>query len=98
MAVGEIKEYYVKVGPAYRSMKWSGEFGTAYVSFIPEGEKLPKNRKHSSSTFVAYYYHEEWSLLLDLLRNESPVIFSFSESKNYVAIYTDSEPVGEGEW
>ena len=64
----------------------------------PEDTALPDNRKRSGQKiFDVYYPMSSWGAVLDVLRNESPVYFNYSDSSNAAQIYTDREPVGEEE-
>ena len=100
---GEIETYTVNVlSPKHyngrRLMNLRGSFGAAILWFYPEDAALPDNRKRSGqNTFDVYYPMSSWSALLDVLRNESPVYFSYSDSSNAAQIYTGREPVGEEE-
>ena len=46
---------------------------------------------------ATYFGSSYWQPLLDVLRNESPVYFNYSDTSNAAQIYTGNEPVGEGE-
>ena len=81
-----------------RLMNLKGSFGTALLWFYPEDATLPNNVKRSGqNVFNVYYYSSYWQPVLDVLRNESPVFFSYSDTSNAAQIYTGNEPVGEGE-
>ena len=76
----------------------SGSFGRAFLWFYPESTSLPANRKRAGRDMFDVHYHESaWGAIVDVLRNESPVRFSFSESNGATQIYTGQEPVGEEE-
>ena len=100
---GEIDTYSVNVlsPKAYsgrRLMNLQGSFGTALLWFYPEDTSLPDNRKRSGQNiFEAYYPMSSWAAILDVLRNESPVYFNYSDSSNAAQIYTGREPIGEEE-
>lgn len=81
-----------------RLMNLSGSFGKAILWFLPEGTSLPDNRKRSGQdVFDVYYSMNSWAALLDVLRNEGPLYFNFSDTSNAAQIYTGQEPIGEGE-
>lgn len=81
-----------------RLMNIKGSFGTAILWFHEEGATLPDNRKRTNQNIFDVYYHASyWQPIVDLLRNETPVYFNYSDTSNAAQIYTGNEPVGEGE-
>ncbi len=100
---GEIDTYFVNVLShvpygGRRLMNVNGSFGKGILWFYPEDMSLPDNRKRpDQDVFDVYYRLDAWDAILDLLRNESPVHFNYSDSSNSAQIYTGHEPVGEGE-
>ncbi len=79
-------------------MNIKGSFGTAVLWFHADDATLPDNRKRTNQNIFDVYYHaRHWAPLLDVLRNESPVYFNFSDTSNAAQVYTGNEPVGEGE-
>lgn len=100
---GKIDTYFVNVlSPknygGKRMMNLNGSFGKAILWFLPEGSSLPNNRKRTNqNVFDVYYILDAWGAILDVLRNESPVYFNYTDTSNAAQIYTGSEPVGEGE-
>ena len=81
-----------------RMISLQGGFGAAVLWFNPEDAALPSNGKRPGlNVFDVYYPMSAWAAILDVLRNESPVQFSFSDSSNAAQIYTGREPVGEEE-
>jgi hypothetical protein len=81
-----------------RLMNLRGSFGNAILWFYPEDAALPDNRKRSNQNiFEVHYPMSSWAALLDVLRNESPVYFNYSDTSNAAQIYTGQEPVGEEE-
>ena len=100
---GEIETYTANVlSPKQyngrRLMSLSGSYGSAFLWFYPEDATLPDNRKRAGQNmFDVYYPMSYWTAVLDLLRNESPLYFNFSDSSNAVQIYSGREPVGEEE-
>ena len=76
--------------------------GFATLYFYPEGATLPPNRKeiHAPSGTPLYtvnYRYSQMANVLDLLRNEKPIKFSFDDGSLGAYITTSQEPVGEGE-
>ena len=100
---GQVETYTVNVlSPkpynGRRLMGLKGSFGNAVIWFYPDGETLPDNRKRSGQNLFDVYHHmSAWPALVDVLRNESPVHFVFSDSSNSAQVYTGHEPVGEEE-
>ena len=100
---GEIDTYFVnllspKQYNGRRLINLRGSFGTAVLWFHPEDAALPDNRKRAGQDIFDVYYHvSAWAPLIDVLRNESPVYFTYSDTSNAVQIYTGQEPVGEEE-
>jgi hypothetical protein len=79
-------------------MNLHGSFGRALLWFYPEDASLPENRKRPGQNILEVHYHmSSWAAILDVLRNESPVYFNFSDSSNAAQIYTGREPIGEEE-
>ena len=75
-----------------------GDFGVAFLYFVPEGETLGTNRKRAGqNVFDVYYSMSTWSQCVDLLRNEKPVYFYYDDSNNTAVIKTSDEPIGEEE-
>lgn len=68
-----------------------------YLNFMADGANLPEPDKKYNLYY--YYYHmSELPIIIDLLRNESPVyLFYMDDSKENCRISTTMEMVGEGE-
>lgn len=100
---GQIDDYSCnilspKVYGGKRLMNIGGSFGRAALWFKPQGSSLPDNKKRSGQNiFEIYYYIEDWDAIIDVLRNETPVFFTYRDTSNGAQIYTSSEPVGEEE-
>ena len=100
---GQIDTYTVNVlSPnAYsgrRVMNLEGSFGKAILWFHPDDTTLPDNQKRSGEdVFDIYYNMRDWEAIIDVLRNESPIYFNYSETHKAAQMYTGSEPVGEEE-
>ena len=101
--LGQIDDYSSnvlspKVYGGKRLMNIRGSFGTAILWFMPQGSSLPDNRKRPNQNIFDVYYHiDDWEAIIDLLRNETPVYFNYSDTSNAAQIYTGNEPVGEEE-
>ena len=79
-------------------MYLKGDFGLAFLYFVPESETMGANRKRSGrNVFDVYYKMSTWSQCVDLLRNEKPVYFFYDDSTNTAGIKTSDEPIGEEE-
>ena len=81
-----------------RLMVIKGSFGVATLWFHPDDATLPNNEKtQGQDSFRVYYHLRDWASMLDMLRNESPVYFNYSDTANAAQILTGNEPVGEEE-
>jgi len=68
------------------------------ASFYPDSKSLPENYHDVNSKLVYLRYPMSmYANVIDILRNEKPVYFSFSEKTNLGYIRTGKEPIGEGE-
>jgi len=68
------------------------------LNFYPDTEKLPKNYQDVKSKLVYLRYHlSMYPNIIDLLRNEKPIYFSYSDKSKGGYIRTGKEPIGEGE-
>lgn len=75
-----------------------GDFGVAFLYFVPESEALGANRKRPNrNLYDVYFPMNSWSQCVDLLRNEKPVYFYYDVSNNTAVIKTSDEPIGEEE-
>jgi len=74
-----------------------GLIGAAY--FHRDATTLPVTDTRKSSGYIScHYLAEDYSQVLDLLRNEKPVYVEFDvHLGNMANIRTSAEPVGEGE-
>jgi hypothetical protein len=73
----------------------------AYLCFYPDNVNLPKNRILNAGSEHRYYVnfpYYQYAGVIDLLRNEKPIGFSFRNDDLVGSISTwHPEPVGEGE-
>jgi hypothetical protein len=82
-----------------REIHVKGDFGTAFLVFVPEGGQLGTNGKRpDKDIFDLYFWDSAWAPMVDILRNEKPCYFSFSSERNTGLIYTGEEPTGEEEF
>lgn len=97
MATKEIGSYQVQYAanrfPPRIWLKDTAGTGIGQLVFMPDGASLPEDTAGS-----LYYHLSDFANLLDLLRNEKPVYYSFvgSGSGNENGVRTAVEPVGEG--
>jgi hypothetical protein len=76
----------------------TGDFGTAFLNFVPAGQALGKNQKRpNTNVFDIWFWDHMWPAMIDMLRNEGPVFFYYDDSYNGALFKTAPEPVGEGE-
>ncbi len=68
------------------------------ASFYPDSKSLPENYHdvHSKLVYLRYPL-SMYANILDILRNEKPIFFSYSEKSHLGYIRTGKEPIGEGE-
>jgi len=68
------------------------------LNFYSEKKPLPVNYQDEKSQLVYLRYPVAmYGHILDILRNEKPIYFSYSPKTNLGFIRTGKEPVGEGE-
>lgn len=97
MALTKIDEYEVMYSankfPPRVWLKSGGKY-IGQLVFMPNGSALPADTSGS-----LYYHLDDLPMILDLLRNEKPMYYSFvgSGPSNENGIKTTPEPVGEGE-
>jgi len=66
--------------------------------FYPDNKKLPENYYDVKSKLVYLRYHlSMYPNIIDLLRNEKPIYFSYSDKSKVGYVRTGKEPVGEGD-
>ena len=110
MAIIEIKKYDVAyyaggknvAGYPYQAIiglrnESDGLIGAAY--FHHNASTMPIADTMKASGYIScHYLAEEYSRVLDILRNEKPVYVEFEvRAGNIANIRTSAEPVGEGE-
>jgi len=68
-----------------------------YLNFLTDGAQLPETNK-KYNLFYFYYHFQDLPVIIDMLRNESPVyLFYMEDNKSNCRISTTMELVGEGE-
>jgi len=68
------------------------------INFYPDSKNLPENYYDVKSNLVYLRYRlAMYPKVIDLLRNEKPIYFSYSEKSNVGYVRTGKEPVGEGD-
>ena len=102
----KIEKYQVQHfagGTSYflRAMIWlydENKATFANARFYMNPNDVPAHDTKASNGFVACHYPpEQYSDVLDLLRNEEPVYLHFSDTNKMGYFSTAPEPVGEGE-
>ena len=82
-------------------LRFEGSPAFVWLRFYPVGYSLPPNYEAESSGGDPIYYVSyrsgEYSKVLDLLRNESPVYFYWSDETEMAYVRSGGEDVGEGE-
>ena len=67
------------------------------INFYPDSKNLPENHYDKRNKLVYLRYPMSmYPNVIDLLRNEKPIYFSYSESLKMGHIRTGKEPIGEG--
>ena len=110
--LAEVETYVVQFahGPASRKeqevrvflrFKDRTECWGAWLHFMSDGEDLRDRNKVSRANnlwvFSLYFRSELLVAFLDVLRNEKPVYFRYTERTNDFRITTTHEPIGEEE-
>jgi hypothetical protein len=99
----EIKKYQYYVfssrdGSAKTVMFVYGSSGAqiGYVYFQSDEQPLPQASKLQDGNILLYYRYADLPVLVDMLRNESPIYLIYASGMNS-RISTLAEAVGEGE-
>jgi len=104
----EIKDYWVhfQAGPTKNDLIYPRARIKCYndpdfvlqANFYPGKKRIPENYYSTNSKIVYLHYPMSmFSQILDILRNEKPIFFSYSEPTKLGFIRTGKEPIGEGE-
>jgi hypothetical protein len=67
------------------------------AAFVERTGRLPGPRQSLSGTVFLSLYRSDLSSVIDMLRNEKPVMFNWSADHSSAQITTGKEPVGEEE-
>ena len=67
------------------------------IAFVPEGQQALQAVPSSSGHITVQLPVTQCDRVLDMLRNEKPVYFSWSPGSQSVRLSTNKEPVGEQE-
>ena len=101
---GEIDTYTLRIKTPNQPTNYNrvifsrGSFGLAFLYFVPVGNALGTNRKRAGrNVFDVYFWMDTWEPTVDMLRNEKPVYFGYSDTTGRGSISTAAEPVGEEE-
>ena len=108
LIVSEINHYWVhfqagktgssRIYPPIIVKCYHDEDYVLQASFYPDGKTLPENYYDVNSKLVYLRYPiSMYPNILDLMRNEKPIYFSFSDKSKLGYIRTGKEPIGEGE-
>jgi hypothetical protein len=77
----------------------AGGFGQAVLGFIPTGRPVPDPRKQAgplgTTTWNLFLPMDDYTAIIDLLRNEKPINFSIDDRSNIWSLSSSDEPVGE---
>ena len=108
LIVSEINQYWVHfqaggteqndVNPRAQVKCYHDDDFVLQVNFYPDAKKLPVNSYDKRNKLVYLRYPiSMYANILDILRNEKPIYFSYSGKSNTGYVRTGKEPVGEGE-
>lgn len=98
----KINEYKASVGGAgsyYGGVQLFGDGFYSLLKFYKEGP-LPNSFPHTryGQRFYGFLDFQQMEVMVDLLRNEEPINFGWSEENpNLFHLMTGKEPVGDGE-
>jgi len=68
------------------------------INFYPDGKALPENHYDKRNKLVYLRYPMSmYPNVIDLLRNEKPIYFSYTENLKTGFVRTGKEPIGEGD-
>ena len=67
------------------------------INFYPDNKKVPENFYDKRNKLVYLRYNMSmYPNVIDLLRNEKPIYFSYSDNLKMGHLRTGKEPIGEG--
>ena len=67
------------------------------AAFVERTGALPGPREHINGAVILSFYRSDLEAIIDMLRNEKPVMFNWSAENRVAQITTGPEPVGEEE-
>jgi len=68
------------------------------LNFYPDNKNLPENYFDVKSNLVYLRFRLlAYANIIDLLRNEKPIYFSYSQKSKVGFVRTGKEPIGEGD-
>lgn len=67
------------------------------IAFVPDGQQLLKAAASSGGQVNVQLPMSQFDRVIDMLRNEKPVYFSWNSETPSVRLSTNKEPVGEQE-
>jgi hypothetical protein len=70
----------------------------AMVVFVDGQDQLPGPRETPSGLVVLTYRRASLATVIDMLRNEKPIYFTWASQARIARITTEREPVGEQEF
>ncbi len=107
LITSEINHYWVhfqsggadqsKVYPRTLVKCYHDEDFVVQINFYPDGKSVPVNSYDKRNKLVYLRYPlSMYPNVIDLLRNEKPIYFSYSENLKIGYVRTGKEPIGEG--
>ncbi len=99
---GEVQDYQLFIespnlsSPQRHIALWSS-LGGIGIYFVPAGDpQLDQNHKEPNR-FLVYHVQDAWPAIVELLRNERSLTFTFDEAQKVWALFsTNFQPVGNG--
>ena len=74
-----------------------GDALAAVVAFVDDGRELQPPSEHVGGHVAVEMHARHLQPMIDMLRNEKPVLFTWARESGVVRISTQQEPVGEQE-
>jgi hypothetical protein len=83
----------------YVALSGGGGNGLAGLYFVPAGRQVPDSSVRADTTdpvvFDLFLPLEDYTAIVDLLRNEKPIYWYFDDTTLQVSVTTQGELVGE---
>jgi hypothetical protein len=90
---------YTRVVALYVALSGGGGQGLALLYFIPAGRPIPAGSKRAGTTspvvFDLFLPLEDYTAIVDLVRNEKPINWFFDDTTQQIGVTTGGELVGE---